>query len=330
MKTTQDILNNVLANKSAIIKNVVAGILLVAIFAFEGCFNFATLGWEWSRLANPAYWVRIATKVTLLFAVKTIALLIFLDVARKANKDLVLQKTINDKYMKLKGPDFPKFVENKLNPDIKKEAWLKVVNNKLVKLEKHSKVEDRALYFADNKDIQQNNKYCLKRKQLEYELSDDFFEKNKNVISIKCDVVDPAIFDTPVTNERENKWQLTAKTKLAICMSLLASVLMLIITQSIWNAADIDKLENYNAIALFISIIMDFIFMIWQFFTGVIKAFTTINDQEVVPYSNRNRILKLYCYWKEPDKKDNLSIWLEELETAARKETENKDDKEGA
>ena len=73
---------------------------------------------------------------------------------------------------------------------------------------------------------------------------------------------------------------------------------------------------------------MDFIFIVWQSVTGIMSAFNTINNQEVLPYCNRNRILQEYIFWREPDKKDNLKKWIENLEDAVIEEVNRPKDKE--
>jgi len=324
MNTTQDLIDKVLFHKTAIIKNMVAVIIMVAIFAFEGCFNFATLSWNADNLTIPAFWVKVSTKVILFLAIKSVALLTFLDVARKTNRNLVTQKQINEKFMKLKGNDFPYYIETILNPSIKVEAWKNQIKKKLVKLEKKAKPIDKALYFDDDKEEERKlNKYCIVRKELEHELEDEWINKNINVLNVKhYEQVNPSVFDMPISSSKENKWQLTSKTKTAIAISMGTGIVTLLLTQSIWNATGFNKLSEYDALAIWISMLMDLVFLMWQFFTGVTKAFQTINDEEVIPYVNRNRILKQYFFWKEPNKKDNLTIWIQRLEEADTKEEE--------
>lgn len=332
---TQGVISNVLYHKTAIIKNVVAAILMIAIFVFEGCFSFATLSWNWSKLADIAFWVKVCTKIILLMGIRIVALLTFTDVARNANTELKIQKKNNDKYMKLKGKDFPGYIENVKNREIKIEAYKKKINKQLLKLEKKAKAEDRALYFSEDplkESIKKSNEYCIKRNELELELTDEYIEKNYFFLDVNHYVqIDPAVFDTPVTNERENKYQLTAKTKSALAVGLLIACVGLLFSQSFWNASDIGKIEDYNALEVFIGMMMDLIFMIYQGFRGITQAFTTINNQEVLPYVNRNRILKEYLFWKEPDKEDNLNRLINMLEEETKEEIKpNKKENEGA
>lgn len=335
MSVTEQVYNKVLFHKTAIIKNVIAVLIMIAIFAFEGCFNFATLTWDITLLGDSAYWVRIATKIFLLISIKAMCFLTFMDIARRTNIDLGTQINLNKKLMKLKGQDFPDYIENVKNREIKIEAYKKKINAQIKKLESKAKAIDRALYFTKDEkkfELRDKNTYCIKRKDLEYKKSDEYIEANYEYLDVTGYAhIDPAVFDMPVSVQNEkNKYQMTARTKSAIAIIFSTSIVSLVITQSIWNATGFDQLEDYNALIIFMNILIDLVFMVMQAFMGIRQAFTTIDSQEVLPYANRNRTLQEYIYWKEPGKQDNIKTWIEALETAARKETENKDDKEGA
>ena len=335
MSATEQIYNKVLFHKTAIIKNVIAVLIMAAILAFEGCFNFATLTWNIELLENPAYWVRIATKIFLLVSIKAMCFLTFMDIARRTNLDLGTQKNLNTKLMKLKGQDFPYYIENVKNREIKIEAYKKKINAQITKLEAKAKAIDRALFFTKDEtkfELRDKNAYCIKRKDLEYKKSDEYIEANYEYLDITGYAhIDPAVFDMPVSIQKEkNKYQMTSKTKSTIAIIFSTSIISLVITQSIWNATGFDQLEDYNALAIFMNILIDLIFMVMQAFTGIRQAFTTIDTQEVLPYANRNRTLQEYIYWKEPNKEDKIKTWIEALENAARKEAENKNEEEGA
>lgn len=321
MSTTKDLLNQALSHKTAIIKNVMAAIIMVAIFAFKGCFNFATMTWEWENLKNPTLWVNAGIDTALMLAVKSAMLLVWMDVARRLNISLFKAKRTNEEYMKKKGNDFPLYTEEELNPSIRVEEFKKIIKAKIIKLEHKAKPYDRALYFSDKETEKGINKYCQKRMALDYLLSDEYIEKNKDNLYVKdCPVVDPAIFDKPVTNEHNNKWQMSAKTKSAIAASMIFSAVWLVIVRAIWSAAKFDKLEDYNALEIWLNILMDAVFIIGNALMGVLQAFTTVNDQEVLPYTNRNRVLLSYVYWKNKGKEEDVKNWVKSVSDEIDKE----------
>lgn len=332
MTTKQEIADKLFENRTVIIKNVIAAVLIFLILIIEGCVNFIDMEFHFEKLKDPSLWAQVGTKVLLLVLIKMACMFIFLDVARKTNKDLQIKAKANSQLLKLKGADFPFYCENIKNKEIKKEAYTKKIQKKLRKLEKHAKAEDRLLYFNDdteNKKIKEKNKYCIKRKELEEKLTDDYQERYYQSLDIKhYEQIDPAVFDMPIVIRNTNKYQLTAKTKTSVGLTIFGSAIILIFTQSIWNASNLAPKEDLPVIAITIGFLMDFIFITWQTVTGIMSAFTTINNQEVLPYCNRNRILKEYIFWREPNKKENLQIWIEQLEKDIIVQVKNEEKKE--
>ena len=328
MISSNQVLDKIYENRSTIIKNVIAGILILLILIIEGCINFIEMEFHFENLLNPSLWVQTGTKVLLLVLIKMACMFIFLDVARRTNKQLVVKTKLNDRLMKLKGADFPFFCENIKNKEIKKEAFTKKIQKQLRKLEKSAKPSDRLLYFNQDQfsqDLKLNNRYCVRRKELEEKLTEEYQEKNYQFLDIKgYQQIDPAVFDMPIVTRNVNKYQLTAKTKMSVGITILTSAIMLIITQSIWNASSLAPKDELPVIAITIGLLMDFIFIVWQSVTGITAAFTTINNQEVLPYCNRNRILQEYIFWREPDKKDNLKKWIDNLEESIVQERDSK------
>ena len=214
---------------SSLLKNLLAFVIIAFVLIIEGCFNFVELGFDVNLFKKLAFWFSILFRVFLLVLVRSAALLIFLDVARAKNMDLRKAKEINGKYMKLKGDDFPKYIDMVKNPEIKIKVWKEQNNKKLAKLEKKAKQEDRSLYYkkGDEYDLQkENNAYCQKRKFLEEQLSDEYIEKNLDtlVIAKKYPKLNPAIFSLPVGTENINgQYQITAKTKNAVFASIAMS-----------------------------------------------------------------------------------------------------------
>ena len=84
-------------NRTNVIKNALSTILLILIFAIEGCFNFLTFEFNYKLLLNVGFWVQIGIKILLLNLVKIWVMSIFLNVARIKNADLNYNKRVNDK-----------------------------------------------------------------------------------------------------------------------------------------------------------------------------------------------------------------------------------------
>ena len=289
-------------NKTNILKNVFSILLLILILIVEGCFNFVTFEFNVEKLANLGFWTNVAFKVVLLVLVKMWVMSIFMDVARNKNKDLDFNKKLNEKLMQTKDDKFPKWVENVENKEIKIEFYKKKINKMIAKLEHEATPQDRMLYFNDDEELKLHSEYCVERAELEYLLTDEYIEKNYHWLDIKkYPQIDSAVFDCPIGNDNiSKKYQLSAKTKTAIFTSLLSASIITIILQTVWNSIEM-FINDLDLLIIFSGLLMDFIFIVWQGLTGISSAFTIVEQQEVLPYVNRNRILEKYLYYKNPN-----------------------------
>lgn len=295
-------LEKIAYHRTTILKNTFSILLLILILVVEGCFNFLTFEFKIERLTNLGFWTNIATKVVLLVLVKMWVMSIFIDVARNKNLDLDFVKKLNNKLMETKDNNFPKWVENVENVEITIEFYKRKISGQIAKLERKAKMKDRMLYYGKDDIAKRNNKYCIKRSELDYLISDEYINSNIAWLDIKGQPrIDSAIFDCPISNDNiERKYQLSAKTKTAIFTTLLSACIITLITQTIWNSIELGNSEA-NALVIVAGLIMDFIFIGWQGLTGMSSAFTIVEQQEILPYVNRNRILEKYLYYKNPD-----------------------------
>lgn len=314
---------------SSVLKNVLAYTIILLVFIVEGCFNFVELEFHIEYFSQIEFWASIFFRVALLVAVRSAAMLIFLDIARAKNIDLLEAKNLNKKYMKLKGEDFPKYIDTVENPEIKARAWREQVNRTLAKLEKKAKPEDRILYFKKDDDYnlqKEDNDYCKQRKLLEEQLSDAYIKENIDslVVRKKYPIISAAVFSLPVgVSDLNKQYQITAKTKSAVIGSIAVSAMLALISQTIVKALGSNPTDVYM-LGVFISIITDLIFIIVQFWSGIMGAFSKIQSEEVTPYVNRNEILERYLYWKSPEDADTFAKWIAQLKEASKIENKAK------
>lgn len=318
-------LEKIAYNKTTILKNTFSILLLILILVVEGCFNFLTFEFKIERLLSLGFWTNVATKVVLLVLVRMWVMSIFIDVARNKNLELKFQRNVNERLLETKDDKFPKWVENVENRDIKIEFYKRKISKQLAKLEHHASSRDRMLYFSENEEVKQTNKYCKKRKELEYILTDEYIEKNFEWLDIKIyPQIDSAIFDCPVTNNNiAKKYQLSSKTKNAILGTLLSACFLTLVTQTIWNSIELNG-NKADLLVIMASLIMDFIFIGWQGLTGIGNAFSIVEQQEILPYVNRNRILEKYMYFKNPDKLKETREWINQVKRECRNDKEQK------
>ena len=312
-------------NKDKLIKNMVISVLTLIILIVEGCFNFLTFEFKVERLLSLGFWTNVATKVVLLLLVKMWVMSIFIDVARNKNLDLDFHKKVNEKFLEIKDDKFPKWVENVENYNIKIEFYKKKINKKIAKLEHSAKSHDRMLYFSDNLEEKSQNEYCKKRAELEYLISDEYIEHNYQWLDISTyPQIDSAIFDCPVTNNNIlKKYQLSSKTKTAIFTTLLSACFITLVFQTIWNSIELSD-NKASALVIVASLLMDIIFIGWQALTGINSAFRIVEQQEILPYVNRNRILEQYFYYKNPEKLKEAREWINQVKRECRNGKEQK------
>lgn len=318
-------LEKIAYNKTTILKNTFSILLLILILVVEGCFNFLTFEFKIERLMSLGFWTNVATKVVLLVLVRMWVMSIFIDVARNKNLELKFQRNVNERLLETKDDKFPKWVENVENREIKIEFYKRKINKKLAKLEHYASSRNRMLYFSENEEVKKANKYCQKRKELEYILTDEYIEKNFAWLDIKIyPQIDSAIFDCPVTNNNiTKKYQLSSKTKNAILGTLLSACFVTLVIQTVWNSIELNG-NKADLLVIMASLIMDFIFIGSQGLTGISNAFSIVEQQEILPYVNRNRILEKYMYYKNPDKLKETREWINQVKRECRNDKEQK------
>lgn len=292
-----------MVNRDKIAKNIITTFLLILILIVEGCFNFITLEFNFSILYKAQFWIKIIFKMTLLLLVRMLALNIFKPKARENNKELQVEKNKNEKLSRLKDADFPYWIENVKNIEIKIEAWKNKITKKLLRLEQKASENDRHLYFSNSisKEEKMKNKYYRRKTYFLSLLTNDFIDSNINTLQVRFQRLDAAIFDLPVNLEHEeNKYQISSKSKSATFISLAVASIGLLVINIITSGLDFGKNDSI-LIATIISLSVDLVFLSYQFLMGILDSYRIINSNELLPYINRNRILKEYFYYKKPD-----------------------------
>lgn len=290
-------------NRDKLVKNIITTILLILILIVEGCFNFITLEFNFSILYEIQFWIKIIFKMTLLLLVRMLALNIFKPKARENNKELQVEKNKNEKLSRLKDADFPYWIENVKNIEIKIEAWKNKITKKLLRLEQKASENDRHLYFDNSisEEEKMKNKYYRRKTYFLSLLTNDFIDGNINTLQVRFQRLDAAIFDLPVNLEHEeNKYQISSKSKSATFISLAVASVGLLLINIITSGLYFSKNDSI-LIATIISLSVDLVFLSYQFLMGILDSYRIINNNELLPYINRNRILKEYFYYKKPD-----------------------------
>lgn len=219
-----------------------------------------------------------------------------------------------EKLNKMRGNDFSIWCETVLNPRIKREKYISIMHKKIASLEKRTNPRYKVLYVIDEderKKIIDNypkkkwklkaSEYIDKRLKLESLITDDYIDKNINSLNVKCENVNPALFDLTIDAKQKNKtYRVTSHVAMAKVGALVVSSFIMVIGQMIMSTIGysfdgeeaLSQAEKiWNAI---INTLMDLTFIAWQFYSGTREIGKIIEAQEGVAYANRCFILKSY------------------------------------
>ena len=161
------------------------GFVLTILLSFILCGSLELVSGDFSLqyISTFEFWFKLTANLTANFLV----------LYTVADKDIVdsyeKNKTIVDNDRELREtvdtsvyPDFDEYlaIENKQRKII---AWKAYISHQIFKLEKKAKLKDNEIYWYGTEEEKKENKYCKKRKQLEFKMSDEYI--NRNIIFIK-------------------------------------------------------------------------------------------------------------------------------------------------
>ena len=317
--TTYELISYVNSNKNKISKIVINGALLFIIFAIFGCFDFANFSINPARLGTWSYWTDVFTKTLGGSLAFNIGVNLMFD--REVEKDTELMKQA-EKYKKLnskkvQGP-FNYYVIEIFNREEKKKAYIAYINRKIYWLDKFAKNKSKLLYSAsikegvedyDNKVAEleakkKANKYCIKRKELEYLKSDEYINKNIDSITIRYNRVDPIIFELEIDGSSRYhgvkvKGNVSVGRARLTSSVILGMILFSMLFTSIGLAPDQQEFEN-QMVAFWHYVLVcceDVGIILFQTFRGMVSARKLVSQEMTEPLVGRNYILDKYYAW---------------------------------
>lgn len=311
-------------NGEKITKTVINTILLMAILAIFGCFDFMTLTFNFDVFdfvnhydQSIAFWTRVVAKTIAGVCAYNIGMNINWD--RELSKAVILQGLIAeyDRLMKFKDDKtFDFFVINVFNRRSKELAWIDKINEKIHRLNKHAKNSDLVMYSIGSEEDKKRNRYCVKRNELEYLKSKEYIENNIDSLKVKYFKVEPTAFNLDIdgkTTVRGAKVQgNVGVAKARRSASIVAGIIMVSMTMaSIILGADKNVFESELQRFWFylLSVVEDISLVCWQIFRGMIDDKRIINSEYTEPYSNRVRILTEYVDWCAEEKKEESKAY---------------------
>ena len=288
--------------KEFIIKQSVNVVLLLVILLAFGCFDFLHLKFHYEYLLDPHYWSSIVLKTVADICAYNIGINMIIDEVIKRNRVLGKLKYVYNNLNEYKQNDFPDFIFE-YNREQRVLAYKNKMTYKIYKLTKRAKLSDKILY---NKNPDSDNKYCKKRKKLEYLRSDEYIKNNIDSLDINYKDIEPAVFDIEINGAQKivqnnvtgsiGKGRLIASTTAASGI-----ILFSIFANSFSLAPNQEEFENQivAAVNTAVRIATDIGIIIWQFFRGVLSTHGIVSKQMTMPLEERVKILKKYFGWRQ-------------------------------
>lgn len=290
------------SKKEFIIKQSVNIVLLLVILLAFGCFDFLHLKFHYEYLLDGHYWSSIVLKTVADICAYNIGINMIVDEVIKRNKVLGKLKYIYENLNQYKEDDFNDFIYE-FNREQRIIAYKNKITHKIYKLGKRAKLSDKIEY---NKNPNSDNKYCVKRKQLEYLKSEDYINNNADALDVNYKDVEAAVFDIEINGAQKivqnnvtgsiGKGRLIASTTAASGI-----ILFSVFANSFSLAPNQEEFENQMVAAIntALRIATDIGIIIWQFFRGVLSTHGIVSKQVTIPLEERVKILKKYYLWRQ-------------------------------
>lgn len=300
--------------------------------------------WDWvnmeftfQKVTTQAYWDNVIIQTVMYTCALVLGTLMTLEKMELKNSEyLDIYKYYQETMYPKKDKGFEPYVNDVLNPKIKKEFLHKKYEKKLYKLDRiakdkwkiefreASKLEEPLTYQFSSK---LSKKYFIRRCELEEINSDEYINENYEILSVRYPRVNAHAFtkylDIKLSDTSKYKVEnkvakgLAGKIASKLFYSILAATIIgLLIINPDTNAL----LEQANGwIALLIQYIIRVAMIFINFTMGVYSGRSLFIENFILPINNRNRILDEYDVYKQ----DHPALTEIELEhKKAKKEAE--------
>ena len=307
-------------NREKIFRTVTNVVLTIVVLAVFGCFDFVKMEWAWEKVLTYAYWTKVSSKAIAAVCCFNIGINFNWESALTVFYELKESIRVYESLIKDKDDEhFEYYVNQVYNMDAKKRAWINKINRQIYRLDKWSKNSDKLLYTSkipdgvddyetkaqDLENRKANNKYCIKRKELETLKSEAYINENLASITVKYSKVNPAAFEMDINGkvvDEDNRVTGNVgigRTK-ATANVIWGVVLITSITTAIAISYDQEEFaKNIQAFWYYLmSTMVDVGLVAWNLFRGTMACKSIIEEQIHRPYVNRNKVLKGFISWK--------------------------------
>ena len=301
-------------------------IVLYTILEVVAAFTLSMVAsmWDWvnmnftlSKIGTSAYWDNVLLQTIMYSCALLLGTLPTLEkMELKSQEYNDLYKYYQETMYPKKDKGFDPYVENVLNPQIKKEFLHKKYEKKLYRLDKFckdkwkidfanaSKLEDPLTYNFSSK---WSKKYFTRRCELEEINSDDYINENYEVLSVRYPKVNAYAFTEYLNIKMSDKTKYKIKNEIArgliakISNKILYALLGAAIIGMLIVSPDTNQfLEQANGwIAIMIQYIIRVGMIAANLIMGIYSGRSLFIDNFILPINNRNRILEEYEIYKK-------------------------------
>lgn len=315
-------------------RGIINGILITLVLLVFGCLDFMTWTFDFTRIITLEYWTTIASKLTAAICSFNIGININWDYA--IEKAIELKEAIKLYETLIKQKDsgnWDYYVNHIFNKHTKRRAYINYINQKIYRLNKFTRDKDKVLYssviplkkreketdeeweeYLKTYDIEckelrekkSHNKYCIRRRELEYLKSEEYINANLDSVSVSYSRVDPSVFDLEIDAKAKkdiikvkgNVGAGRARASSSIALSMVViSMFTTALVLSINQQQFVDQMQAFWYYLL--TCIVDAGLVAWNVFRGTRSASAIISEELTTPYVYRNRVLTGYIGWKK-------------------------------
>lgn len=316
----------IIDNKAKIIKNIFSTLLIVVCTALLGAWNWVSFGFSIDTIKTSEYWIHVGIRSICLICMYQVGVNLFFDRFREKSEALNTEVATYEQLNKLRDTNFTEYIDGHLNRDIKKEAYRKRMLKKIYKLDKRASDSEKLLFLQTDPEVEvfikgklqkkKDNKYCIKKQAILDLLKEENLDKTIDMINVKYQHVEAAAFDLDIHgNITVDSYKVRSKQGSATAKAITTALAFMLPMGMVASSLAPGLIEG-NTITSIINCVMDIGFCLWQLVRGIMFCETLLNAEYILPYSNRNRILKMYINWNKGNEKSASKKILDYIETS--------------
>lgn len=277
-------------------------IILISCLLLIGLTEFFVSGFNKEVLSQPSFWFSIVASGFANFLMLTYTAVEKIDNSIIKDEEVKgKKKDLDDIVSKNVDTDFDDYLSIE-NRQRKINAWKSKISNKIAKLDEHTKDKDREVLWFGSEEQKQENKYCRKRANLVYKLTDEFI--NKNIAFLRVKYVKLRRYEvTHGCKQKYDNYRLTTRRNLKIAKDNLPKIMQSLALVLMISTFVFDYKE-FTPIIL-ISFAVKFGSLCLSIYNGITYGVSYITNTLLPDFQYRLNVIINYLNWKIKNKGGN-------------------------